>query len=509
MLLTDASGVTRRARLAAVDGVVDQTLIRLALDRLDGATHEVIGPMRTARTDVARSDGPMPGRDAIAVWADAAVQGWSVTGDTGRPVRIMDGIGWRAPGQLTALARHDETVVAFHVPPGVVRWKLIYRPSRGDRWARRRFRAATGGLLAQVGAWWSQQTVIELVSYSGDNTTVTGAEVIASKWRSKTAVVEHDQRQSVVVAKVAYLLKKPPTPRRDPSFQRRLGQWLDRVGAQADEYPEVADVPSGSMDDAVVFVHGTLSCGLAHLSELAVNLPALPGRRILRYEHDTFLPIRTNRDELVELIAAKSAGPHARIILVGHSRGGLVARAVAMELAKRPDGPQVGVATFGTPHRGTPLVRAGERLLSGLAAAASAGVSQVGLPALATAPIRYLFGRVKKLPTGIADMAEDAEFLAGLGDGTPPAAMVTFGADYLYGPEPASRGVRVFHKFGKQFFYENGAWQPNDLLVSLDSAIAVGDGYLVDEACGHFDYLVQPELAEAVAYLMATLAPAP
>jgi hypothetical protein len=85
--------------------------------------------------------------------------------------------------------------------------------------------------------------------------------------------------------------------------------------------------------------------------------------------------------------------------------------------------------------------------------------------------------------------------------------------DHGRGPQghPACRADRpaaaswVFDKFGKQLFSDNGHWQPNDLLVTVTSATAVGQGHLTDDGCGHFDYLAQPELAQAVRYLNSRL----
>lgn len=504
-VVVDSAGEARAATQASIDGVIDSGLILRALDALEGAVPEPLPPLRTARSELLESRGPLPGRDAIELWAPQAVDRWRSSGSDGL-VQVRDGLGWRdARGRLRALARHDHSVVAFHLPPDTVRWELRYRPSEFDLNQRRAFLTAAGGWFSRATAWWSHQDVVEFVIYAGAGTTMTSAEAIASRWRPKNMVVDHDQRQGIVIAKVTQQLKKPPKLKRDRSFQPRLAEWLEVLGPVASRYPEVADLPARSVSDAVVFVHGTLSCGLAHIREVAAAVPAIPGLQVLRFEHDTFLPVLDNAQELVELINKVSAGPRAEIILIGHSRGGLVARAAAAQFAKHPGGPNVGVCTFGTPHRGTPLVRAGERVLAGLAAAASAGISHIGVAPVATAPVRYLFGRLKKLPIGILNMAEDDEFLRGLDAGFSPAEMLTFGADFQRGTNPSSRGVLIFDKFGKQFFFDNGRWQPNDLLVSVESATAVGAGYLTSASCGHFDYLWQPELAEAVRYMRTTL----
>ena len=257
--------------------------------------------------------------------------------------------------------------------------------------------------------WWrlaiaalNRQTIFEFTTYAGSNTTVISEEAEVRG----TVSVEHDGRPGVVVGKIYRQLGKPPKLQRDPTMQHRLGLLLEHIPAeQVTDWPETGDIGDGSVERIVVFVHGTLSCGLAHIHALAHCIPADPRLRALRYEHDTFLPVDVNAKDLANEILPVTS-PQARIVLVGHSRGGLVARAAAGSLAHTGGERRVGICTLGTPHRGTPIVQAGHRVLSGLATVATAGVGALHPPKLAAFPLKYLFGRLKKLPPGILDMRE-------------------------------------------------------------------------------------------------------
>jgi len=122
---------------------------------------------------------------------------------------------------------------------------------------------------------------------------------------------------------------KAPRVRRDPTMQRRLAVCLERLPSDlVVRWPETGDRKNGSVRRAAVFVHGTLSCCLAHLPRLDRTIPAYPDQETIRYEHDTFLTIEDNAADLVAEIRRMTASD-ARVVLVGHSRGGLVARVAA------------------------------------------------------------------------------------------------------------------------------------------------------------------------------------
>lgn len=63
---------------------------------------------------------------------------------------------------------------------------------------------------------------------------------------------------------------------------------------------------------------------------------------------ESVAPVRA----VVERVAA--AHPHARVVLVGHSKGGLIGKRVLVELALEPDAPQpAGLVALATPFAGS------------------------------------------------------------------------------------------------------------------------------------------------------------
>lgn len=61
-------------------------------------------------------------------------------------------------------------------------------------------------------------------------------------------------------------------------------------------------------------------------------MPPQPGYPVRRFEHDTVATVLNNADELTQLIT--TAIRVDRLLLVAHSRGGLVARTVVDELIR-------------------------------------------------------------------------------------------------------------------------------------------------------------------------------
>lgn len=504
VLLTGGDGREYPAIAVSREGVVDAELFGAALAEL--ASDVDVPALQTARAEMAEARGLRPGRDAVARWAQDLVDAWPQARTRLSPAARGDMLGWLVDGRVESVVRHDESLVVFHLPPDTVSWRVQYSPSGEDARGRRNMLSWFESALTRLVADRSREQVLEFTVYAGDNTTIVSGELGGGRGPRLDVTVATDRRQGVATAAVFSRLKRRSKHREDLTFQPRLAAWLETLdAAYVSQYPEVGDMPRSSMSDVVVFVHGTLACGLAHLNELAHATPALPGLRLLRYEHDTFLPIRDNALDLLAQLTKITAGPNSRIVLIGHSRGGLVARKTAA-LSVKQGGPRMAVATFGAPHRGTPVVRAGQRVLSGLAAAASAGVGHLGGPPLAVAGMRYVFGHVRKLPAGVRDMAEQSNFLLGLEDGYAPQLISAYGADYKQGSNPASRGVRILDKLGRNLFYDDDRRrQPNDLLVSVESATAPGGGAQMAEACGHFGYFAEPELSDAVASLRSQL----
>lgn len=182
----------------------------------------------------------------------------------------------------------------------------------------------------------------------------------------------------------------------------------------ADACPSLATIDRVEHDDAIVFVHGTASCGMVSLKDLfslAVEGFSVPGP-VYRYEHDTYLPITDNSHELVELILDRIR-VRRRLLIVAHSRGGLVAVDAALQLAERGFGAEVSVCTLGTPFRGTPLVAFGKKALNVLAKIGEEIATSVPIPVLsALAKAFFYVVESPTLPRGVMAMHEEAEGLA-------------------------------------------------------------------------------------------------
>ncbi|HEX8962135.1 MAG TPA: alpha/beta hydrolase, partial [Rhodocyclaceae bacterium] len=213
---------------------------------------------------------------------------------------------------------------------------------------------------------------------------------------------------------------------RDPSFPlaiRALESHPAYVQA-AGACPDLADPRTPPLAAParcnLVLVHGGLSNGLADFGGSLIGgaaplLAPAPGFNIFRFEHDTWLPVRSNVDQLVRLIREKLHG--GKLFFIGFSRGGVVAvRAAALlrrlhavdpgrDAAARSHG-DVEVMTFGTPHRG---FRTGDvgwhlpRTCYCLQYAVSSAIRHLPAPRRLAIFVDSL-RRLSRLPPGIADI---------------------------------------------------------------------------------------------------------
>jgi pimeloyl-ACP methyl ester carboxylesterase len=124
----------------------------------------------------------------------------------------------------------------------------------------------------------------------------------------------------------------------------------------------------------IVLMHGLFSTDVGLFDPLLRFLRADNGFdncTILGWPHNTLMSIDGNAVELLELFSTVVGlhGPHVAFIC--HSRGGLVARAAAVELceanSKWRDKLKACV-TFGTPHRGSQLAETPDQLIGSLLA---------------------------------------------------------------------------------------------------------------------------------------------
>ncbi|PPE71701.1 hypothetical protein IS481_13325 [Caldimonas thermodepolymerans] len=192
---------------------------------------------------------------------------------------------------------------------------------------------------------------------------------------------------------------------RDPTFVQRLREdeaWWAQVFGEPEPGPDVLrlaqkrgarlapasrpavahrpEQPAG--DRHVVLIHGGLSSARsgfgAWLETDAAQvrqagpwrrMPLLDGCCTWRFEHDTFLRVARNIDQLVDALDRAVIGdrPEGTLVLLAHSRGGNVARFALPRLRQRWPGWRFYALTAGSPHQGTGVFRSIGRRWSGAA----------------------------------------------------------------------------------------------------------------------------------------------
>jgi len=236
---------------------------------------------------------------------------------------------------------------------------------------------------------------------------------------------------------------------------------------------------------AIVLVHGTVSSCAAAFHDL----PHRSG--LFAFEHDTFLNIIDNAKELERNIR-RVLGNVQRVLLIGHSRGGLVARCAAHRLAGIAGFyPTVAVWTFGTPHKGTPVAAAGGDALQLIAAASNPIGPQTGCVDTRLAAITRFLPMLAKSPPGIAQMVPDCDFLQLL---TPPGENDNFVTAYAGNYDITDRengfGIAFRGSYGRIAF--DG--KANDLVVPTASAAGCGPAPRFVQRCAHSSYFAQPSI---------------
>ena len=245
----------------------------------------------------------------------------------------------------------------------------------------------------------------------------------------------------------------------------------------ARESPDLSRCDAVHGGRAVVAVHGTMACAVPLASSIRAVVPR--GTPVLRFEHDTWLAVSVNAVELADHIGRLRLD---RVVLVAHSRGGLVARQAAEMLAAR-GGTAVEVLALGSPHRGTPLVDAVRVGVLGLSVLMGFLRAMGGPTVDASTRIAGLLIR-KQLPRGIEAMRTDSEFVADTSFRTTPGCICVAGVVH-----PRSPGRHHgLAGFARGAFKVDGATAPNDLVVGAASAKACGTAELTVER-DHFSYL--------------------
>jgi len=281
---------------------------------------------------------------------------------------------------------------------------------------------------------------------------------------------------------VRRFLRKPAPITHDPGFLMRLTDEERRLEPTAPKCPRIENVAEASPDTPlVVVVHGTFSCAV----QVAVRIGEVrPDLQVARFEHDTFLSITENIRGLTEELQRLAVLGQRKVLLIAHSRGGLVACQVAARLRSSHPAMKVRVWTLGTPHWGTPLASLGGDLAQGIGALYRLCARQRDGAFYATyaeGAASYLTS-VGQMPRGISVMREGSDFLDMhrlLAEGLD---LKTWGAEYdIASDSGLGHGLLLSAAVSEMF---DG--RLNDLVVPTQSAILDHSASL--QSCNHFQY---------------------
>ncbi len=483
------------------------------------------GPFRSADALRAASDMNLPrhlraylgqeaevrdaSRDAIETWArdaenEAAAYDWA---GAPRIRAIEEGIaafmpassGAGMPEKPTTLAWHDHTGVIIPITDDRAEIRVEYVPEPRDayRMERLRYRHAT--------PQHTFETILDWRGYFGRNSGILdGWTMMRESGRGYAASFVGEV--GFVVGTVLRRLTTPSvTLEEDPWARTRCVDTEQRYPLVAMECPDLAKIRPPRMDRALVWVHGTVSCGTVGLKDLLLpnfgHLPPAVSGTVFRFEHDTFLKMRRNARELRDLIRDRLVVDH--LLIAGHSRGGCVARLAADMLQRAGYRGEVSVYTFGTPHEGTPLVDIGKTALNLLMKASQELITNAPLPIMTplNKAMCYTLDSVD-LPPGIKDMGKDGEVEA-FEDLLTPANARSWGSAFdIHGKEsgfgPAASGA-LRGALGSD---------PNDLVVPTASALAFGAPQPT-LSCSHVRYFLEPTIRNAVQQFLAPPIAAP
>ena len=292
-----------------------------------------------------------------------------------------------------------------------------------------------------------------------------------------------------------YFRGSPEAERSDPAFTTRENEILNqlerryssrealRIAFPCLESSEVLRLNA----KVVVFVHGTASHGYKYLN----TLEEFRGRLVF-YNHDTFKSIRDNAEDLADKIMSKL--PDARVILIGHSRGGLVARASSALLLKH--GRETELITFGTPHNGSELIGFGEATIRGFFPRKLArtlirakGVA-VKIRGRSSSAIDEMLGEILSrapLPMGWRDMEYQGSVVKMLADMSSPKIFESIGSTFDAQRSHASQIEKLLLRIVPN---------PNDIVVSMQSANAEGTPVNLGLTCGHTNYFESTAVLE-------------
>lgn len=388
--------IGRRDDGSAVDAVIAQVdnrpisvdTIRELVDVSEGRNAHIPDVLRSELEQMGM-EGLSSGLLAIDAWGEEAAA--AAEGELRFENRMLI---WR-PGaeepSPATISWHDRSAVVVAVDPDVVELEFEYVPPPGDlevardnsrRWLYDQPRPFVPRSYWDRAYWDETDPILDWRLYLGENTLIIEGDSplrwVKRRLRATLSLATLPVRSGVALlfVKVNHVLGPlGGILARDSGWERRLAKYEHVFRAIADRYPRLAPGVSASDDTVSVLVHGTRSTTLPALDALdsygKVKFPTY------RFEHDTHRPLVENARELATLVGQcfpSSADGPRRVVLIAHSRGGLVARLARALLLQSSNTATnnhwtgtVEVMTLGTPHRGTPLVGEGLNLIASVA----------------------------------------------------------------------------------------------------------------------------------------------
>jgi pimeloyl-ACP methyl ester carboxylesterase len=267
-----------------------------------------------------------------------------------------------------------------------------------------------GGIAS---AWAQREETAELISdpshgmavvwrlYTGEHSNSTDG--VSEGWRVRVNV-EAVVGPAILVGRMAMFSHgRLRRDKKDPLYPFRRASGEEKYPHSRSAYPAIETVASCS-PTAIIAVHGTMAAA----TDLAAAIVDELGqhRLVLRFEHDTWLPIPENALELVGHIERLGL---TRVTFVAHSRGGLVARD-AMETLAVSNRVKSTLIALGSPFDGTPIV-------DGVDGGLLALTALTGMLKNVTGPVGFAANRLAgmllkfRLPRGIEDMSPTASYL--------------------------------------------------------------------------------------------------
>jgi hypothetical protein len=311
---------------------------------------------------------------------------------------------------------HENTAVVIAVPEGA---DVIAIEYEWDDWVPYPARITDYGSDAEG----ELLPTLDCRLYAGEKSVILEADSLPQQWHIPPVVVmdrkpafrwyfKVKRRAGLLIGRIVRRsLRRPAPVTLDPGFHMRLTDEERRLDPTSLKCPRIESMAEASADiPLIVVVHGTFSCAV----QIAMRIRGIcPAHEIARFEHDTFLPITENIKALTEELQRLAILGQRRVLLIAHSRGGLVACQAAARLRSLQPTMKVNVWTFGTPHWGTPLASLSGGLAQGMGALYRLCARQRDGAYYATyaeGAASYLTS-VGQLPRGISVLSEGSDFL--------------------------------------------------------------------------------------------------